>query len=315
MAKYLIQDTTLKGIADAIRTKTGKTDKIPVSDLATEIEGITGGAEGIIEVDTLPTENIDKNALYKVGDRYYQHKNEFTDLLLVESSEVISYTEFAPTQGWIFNPFSVDNYEAVANPNPIMDTSTGYMVMSVYYDISRNDVFGYQDGAWMSLSGDGYTNGGAITDISEATEDGYYYALFENGWKEYLAPEGSITVVANGTFDVTEKADVTVNVPAPEGYIKPSGSLSITDNGTKDVTSYASVTVNVKPTLQAKTVTENGNVFPDAGYDGLSNVTVDVPTGGGGAIITTAKTQKCPMGYAISQSGKITTTATVTVAE
>ena len=68
MAKYLIQDTTLKGIADAIRTKTGKTDKIPVSDLATEIEGITGGAEGIIEVDTLPTENIDKNALYKVGD-------------------------------------------------------------------------------------------------------------------------------------------------------------------------------------------------------------------------------------------------------
>ena len=31
-------------------------------------------------------------------------------------------------------------------------------------------------------------------------------------WKEYLAPEGSITIVANGTFDVKEKAEVVVNV-------------------------------------------------------------------------------------------------------
>lgn len=41
MAEYLIQDTTLQGIADSIRSKTKKTNTIPVSDMATEIDGIS----------------------------------------------------------------------------------------------------------------------------------------------------------------------------------------------------------------------------------------------------------------------------------
>lgn len=40
MAEYLIQDTTLTGIADAIRAKTGSTDAIKVSDMAGQIEEI-----------------------------------------------------------------------------------------------------------------------------------------------------------------------------------------------------------------------------------------------------------------------------------
>jgi hypothetical protein len=44
MAEYLIQDTTLTGIADAIRGKTGETGTIPVPDMASKIDGIqTGG--------------------------------------------------------------------------------------------------------------------------------------------------------------------------------------------------------------------------------------------------------------------------------
>ena len=63
--------------------------------------------------------------------------------------------------------------------------------------------------------------------------------------------------------------------------ITPTGTKNITQNGTHDVTEYASANVNVQPTLQSKTVTENGTVVPDQGYDGLSSVVVNVSGGGG----------------------------------
>lgn len=40
MSKYVIEDTTLTGIADAIRGKTGGTAAIPVSNMAAQIRGI-----------------------------------------------------------------------------------------------------------------------------------------------------------------------------------------------------------------------------------------------------------------------------------
>lgn len=46
MAEYLIQDTTLTGIADAIRGKTGETGAIPVPDMASKIDGIQTGGGG-----------------------------------------------------------------------------------------------------------------------------------------------------------------------------------------------------------------------------------------------------------------------------
>ena len=46
MAEYLIQDTTLTAIADAIRSKTGATDTIPVTDMANQITSITTGGGG-----------------------------------------------------------------------------------------------------------------------------------------------------------------------------------------------------------------------------------------------------------------------------
>lgn len=43
MAEYLIKDSTLTAIANAIRAKTGTADPIAVADMATQIEGITTG--------------------------------------------------------------------------------------------------------------------------------------------------------------------------------------------------------------------------------------------------------------------------------
>lgn len=47
MAEYLIQDTTLTGIADAIRGKTGGTAPVAVSDMAAQIAGIQAGGGDI----------------------------------------------------------------------------------------------------------------------------------------------------------------------------------------------------------------------------------------------------------------------------
>ena len=49
--KYLIEEATLTGIADAVRGKKGTSDLIPVSNLATEIANIQGGSGEYINAE------------------------------------------------------------------------------------------------------------------------------------------------------------------------------------------------------------------------------------------------------------------------
>lgn len=59
MDQYLIQDTTLTGIADAIRSKTGTADAIMVSDMAGKIDGIVVKADPVLQEKTVtPADNI-----------------------------------------------------------------------------------------------------------------------------------------------------------------------------------------------------------------------------------------------------------------
>lgn len=64
----------------------------------------------------------------------------------------------------------------------------------------------------------------------------------------------------------------------PADYIIPTGTKSVTANGAADVKEFEQVNVNVQPKLQEKATTVNGPVVADAGYDGLSKVTVSVAT-------------------------------------
>lgn len=62
MSKYVINDTTLVGIGDAIRTKKGTSAQIPVTNLASEILSIpTGGSmpNWIVSGEFTPTEDIE----------------------------------------------------------------------------------------------------------------------------------------------------------------------------------------------------------------------------------------------------------------
>ena len=107
----------------------------------------------------------------------------------------------------------------------------------------------------------------------------------------------SKTATANGTITPDSGYDglssVAVAVPntysaADNGKVVSSGQLvaqtsraaAITENGAFDTTYNNSVTVNVPPTvpnLQSKSAAQNGTVTPDTGYDGLSQVSVNVP--------------------------------------
>ena len=81
MAEYLIQDTTLTGIANAIREKTGGTDPVAVSDMAAQIEGIQagGGGDDVLDalIDRSITEISSSSATY-IGDSAFAYCSALT---------------------------------------------------------------------------------------------------------------------------------------------------------------------------------------------------------------------------------------------
>lgn len=127
---------------------------------------------------------------------------------------------------------------------------------------------------------------------------------FETQEKSVTPGESAQTVTADAGYDGLSR----VNVGAiPAEYVVPEGTKSITANGTHDVAGYAAASVNVptpEPTLQEKTATPGTAaviVQPDSGYDGLSKVTVSaMPSGSVGN-----------PSISVSSSGLITATAAV----
>lgn len=82
------------------------------------------------------------------------------------------------------------------------------------------------------------TTGAGDTNLTDAVD-----SLVEGYGKGGIEPSGSIEITQNGTYDVTEKAQAVVNVPA--SGIVPSGEKSITENGNYDVSNFANALVNV----------------------------------------------------------------------
>ena len=96
-----------------------------------------------------------------------------------------------------------------------------------------------------------------------------------------ITPSGSLSIVQNGTYDVTEKASAVVNVPNPS-----TGSLSINQNGEYDVTEKASVLAQVQGGVSVLSVPtgytqKSGETIAEMVYNGYTvggNIMIEFDT-------------------------------------
>ena len=81
MSEYLIQDTTLTGIADAIRGKIGGNAPVAVSDMAAQIEGIQAGGGGGDVLNALIDRSIveiSSSSVTSIGKYTFSHCSALT---------------------------------------------------------------------------------------------------------------------------------------------------------------------------------------------------------------------------------------------
>lgn len=207
--------------------------------------GGTGGGgecsgEHVITVEELP-ETGEEGATYKLTQAFRDVLVYVSDynLTMTMSESGICYFYSVPTK-------PTDNIQTTA------DLNNG--PLHLYYIEDENDIFLYADdgsGAleWQTfaaLIGLG-TFQGTISDVSEATTDGYYalgggvsYHQYASGsWSDYIRPSGTLEITTNGEHPVAGKE--TVNVKTPSTYIVyrlnelpdeiPDGSLIIALGG------------------------------------------------------------------------------------
>ena len=162
------------------------------------------------------------------------------------------------------------------------------------------------------------STGGGITPAGtiNITENGVYdvaeYASADVDVQGGITPTGTkqINIASNGTVteDVTSYANAEINVNVPASAVD-TGTKSISSNGTHDVTGYASANVQVPNSYSVSdegkvvsngalvaqtsdTVTENGVVDTTL----IDELTVNVPTGGGGISVDDIATNTAPSG-------------------
>lgn len=120
MAEYLIQDTTLTAIGNAIRSKEGSSGKIPVSSFASRISAIKTGATVQRKSGTFTTDS-DGNATVTCGFK--------PDLVVLHRSEGSTQNAFSCAAA-----FAEDSRKSLIDLGLLSPTGSFYEIL-----VSRSD--------------------------------------------------------------------------------------------------------------------------------------------------------------------------------
>ena len=240
----------ITNIADAIRSKTGKTNKLTLAEMPNEIEGIETGTAPVLQDKTIEiTENGTTNIK---ADNNYDGLNNVSVSVNVETDEGIT------------KMFTVDTL--VENGGSIIDNG--------YYN---------SNGTWTSNSS--YTTW-KIPIIPGTTV--YQQSASLTFYYKNIANSGDTIVYKYPTLVNQTSYDVPVAIPIPynENYAYMYTCWSKTDlsNTSKPAKLYYTTKSMM---LQEKEVeiTNNGTITirPDAGYNALKNITLKINVAGGEA--------------------------------
>ena len=138
MAKYVIEDTTLNNTANAIREKTGKTDKITPSNFATEIASIENSSGGdTTNEDTLITRiglsNYSNARVTSIGNYafyYVDLENVYLPNVITVGEKAFSYT--TRTSGQVGLSFIMDLPKATTLKNKAFSYSASSLTQGYY---------------------------------------------------------------------------------------------------------------------------------------------------------------------------------------
>lgn len=183
----------------------------------------SGNSGSIIEVEELPTENIDENAIYKLVDKFVTialcQGGTYWMAYLFEGDDTVFSHNYVKTR-----PIE----------NILVSTKDG-KTLHFYYVEDENEILVYGDfynddgvNEWVpyvqyALGSTRFQCQGVIFDLSTSTVDGYYawgsirYYQYTGTYWEWLVPRsaiyGTMTITENGTYNIAGYEYVDVNVP------------------------------------------------------------------------------------------------------